>query len=460
MSKSYLDQIQQKFSNKSQQYWAQMRTNLLLSHRSDKVDEITINTITEELHDILDSGILTYPQTLTQVGIEPGMSLKDKKQELGLRTDVLNHNEDEKIFLKNMSHKADVVRKSNWAWRIGQEAEEKRQDEWYPFFVTLTVDPQLTDPKKLWQDGRAFRKYIRRLVNIVCKELGEPPAHKPPYRSESQYVTYAGVIEHGKSREHHHGHFIIWLRAIPPSWRTCPNKGIRNPANRKHNECLPMRTLWGWSLPHLSPALYFRHVADIYQTNHQFCLPLDKSGRPMKVSTPRTSGFYITKYLSKEHKEWHHRMKATRNLGINTLRAALSQLDQMTVEALTWRAPSSTTNLFLMRIHMVPLGLLRSVAKRQLYLMKFRQKQLTLSELITSNSSTFTKMLSSVRSGARPDRMDSSQFYDWVSQLLPEQIGYSDTKALIANTFIGTIFPREKLRVKSIKIGANEIGHP
>jgi hypothetical protein len=179
----------------------------------------------------------------------------------------------------------------------------------------------------------------------------------------------------------------------------------------------------------------------------------------MKVSNARTAGNYITKYLSKEHKEWNHRMKATRNLGLNTLRAALHQFDQSIVEALTWRAPNSNMNLSLIKTHMVPLGLLRSVAKRQLYLMKFKARQLDFKELITSNCSTYMKMLSSVRSGQRPDRMDSSEFYDWVSDFLPVQKGYSDTKAIIANVAIGTIFPRDKSRVFPTKIGANNIGY-
>ena len=81
-----------------------------------------------------------------------------------------------------------------------------------------------------------------------------------------------------------------------------------------------MRTFWKWSSPDLSPALYFRTIGDIWEKAYNFVLPL-KDGRPMKISIPRVAGHYITKYLSKEHKEWHHRMKATRNLGMKTLKA-------------------------------------------------------------------------------------------------------------------------------------------
>ena len=453
-----LDKLQQQFANKSANYWAKMRTNLSMIGRSDFVDETYIDEIRRELSDILDSGILTYPHTLTQLGLEPDQSLKERKQQLGLSTTPLVHSEAEQRFLDDMAHKADQVRKGNWSWRIAEEAEEKQKLKWHPFFVTLTIDPNKTDPKALWTEGREFRKYIRRLANVVCKEMGHDPCHKKPYRPESNYVTYAGVIEHGKSREHHHGHFIIWLRAIPASWRVCPNAGIRNPANRVKNECLPMRTLWPWSLPGLSKALYFRSVGDIWSTEYNFVLPL-KSGKPMKISVPRTAGLYITKYLAKEHREWHHRMKATRNLGMRKLRQTLESLDETMIEALTWRAENSNTNLSLMTIHSCPLGLLRSEAKRRSYLLRFRSNRLDLKTLLTSNSGIFNRMLSSVTNGARPERMDSFQFFDWVGEFLPVQKGYSRTKQIIAHTYLASIFPPDKNRVQHTNLGGNEIGH-
>ena len=455
---SDLDKLEQKFANLHEKFWAKMRTNLSLLMKSDLIDELRIDEVKEELATILDSGVLTYPHTLRQAGLEPDMSLEERKTLLELVKQKIVHTDSEEKFLNDMAHKASVIRKANWSWRIGQEAEELQREKWHPFFVTLTVDPSRCDPKELWQKGREFRKYIRRLVNVVCKELGHPPAHKKPYRPESEYVKYAGVIEHGQSREHHHGHFVIWLRAVPASWRACPNAGIRNPAARVRNECLPMRTYWKWSLPGLSPALYFRSVGDVWQTEYGFVLPL-KDGKPMKVSVPRTAGYYITKYLSKEHKEWHHRMKATRNLGMVTLKRTIAMLDQTVVEALTWRPKKSSTNISLMMIHSVPLGLVRSEAKRRNYLLRFRRNQLDLMELLKPNYEIFKKMLCSVRSGVRPDRMDSSDFYDWVGQHLPDPRGYSRTRLLAAHTYLSITFPVDKSRVNHTKIGGNDIGH-
>ena len=476
-SKLTLDEIQEKFSRKSAAYWAQMRTNLKLAHRSEYVSEATIDAIRSELSDILDSGILSYPQTLEEVGISPGMKLEEKKVQLGIDPKKYVHSEDEKKFLKAMENMAEVSRKSNWSWRIGEEAEEKQRNKWHPFFVTLTVDPQKCDgverilrsgrklqpyesPEELWKKGREFRRYIRDLATMVAREVGDNPPHKPPYKPEYDYVTYAGVIEHGKSREHHHGHFIIWLRAIPSGWKLCPNRGIRDKSKRTKNECLPLRTYWPWSLPGLSPALYFRSVSDVWSTEYRFALPLDeRTGEPMRVSTPRVAGNYITKYLSKEHKQWHHRMKATRNLGKKKLRQILRETDSSVVKALTWRALSSKLNLLLMQIHTVPLGLLRSEAKQQDYLNQFKHKNLDLTELLTSNYDVFTRMLTSVQNGARPDRMDSLEFYDWLAGLLHGQKGYCEVKQICAHTYIGQEYPPIKKVTQHVKLGGNEIGY-
>ena len=311
--------------------------------------------------------------------------------------------------------------------------------------------------QKIWKEGREFRKYIRRIVNVVCKELGHPPAHKPPYRPESDYVTYAGVIEHGKSRSHHHGHFIIWIRCIPPSWRVCPNESIRVARNRTKNECLPMRALWPWAAPARKPHLYFRYQGDIWEKQYNFVLPLKEDGQPMKISRPRVAGHYITKYLSKEHKEWHHRMKATRNLGMTRLKEVIRGLSTRSLEALTWRAKDSNTNHLMMKIHSVPLGLLRSEAKREMFLHLFRENQLELENVLKSNYGIFTRMLRSVRDGTRADRMHSLDFYDWVSQFLSVPKGFCEKRQIQAHTLIQREFPPEERTVQHTKIGANNV---
>ena len=457
---NFFDRTTRSLSNKSSKYWARMRTDLLLLSRSDHTNDDILDAVKSELSDLLDSGILNYPPTLAQLGLNKHQSLEERKSAFGIVDAQHYRSSQEMDFLKDMVFKAENARKGNWSWRIGNEAAEKHEQGWHPFFVTLTIDPSRYEPKQVWQDGREFRKYIRRLAKVVCKVLGHPPPHKKPYRPESDYVTYAGVIEHGKSREHHHGHFVIWLRDIPASWKVCPNHGIRDRAKRNRNECLSMRTLWPCSLPGLSPALYFRSVGDVWTTRYNFVLPLDKkTGKSMRISSPRTAGHYITKYLSKEHKEWYHRMKATRNLGIQKLRKVLRAMKYKDVEALTWRPPTSGQNLSLMMTHTVPQGLLRHYAKQQKFFLQYKYRQLDLRDVLQSNRDVFTRMLKSARRGARPERMDSQRFYDWVSGFLPVPIEFSEERMMIAHKKLADHFPPPPPPTNRQSIGGNDIGY-
>lgn len=451
-------------ARKHEKFMATMRTNMALVAKSPH--KKAYDKIREELGHILDQGILSYPQTLSQLGLSPSQTLDERKLTLGCwRPGIKFRTENEEKFLKGMEQKAMNSRKANWSWRIAEEAEDKHKKGWFPFFVTLTVDPKRADPKEIWTETNEFQKYLRKLTNVVCKELGDNPINKPPYRKQSDYLTYCGVIEHGKSRLHHHGHFLIWLRAIPSNWRICPNLGIRNPKDRKNNICRPMSALWTWSGVdpdtgnHLSPAMYFRTQGDIWEKVYKFVLPIatkgPNAGQPMKVSTPRVAGAYITKYISKDFKEWHHRMKATRNLGMQRIKRVISTLPMNQLEALSWRAPNSELNHSLMTIHSVPLGLLRSLTQSQIYYRKYINRELDIQSLLASNSGIFTQMLKSVQSGARPERMRSSEFYDWVARFLPDPKGYCKYRQIAAHTALSKDFPLVKRRVEHTKIGGN-----
>jgi hypothetical protein len=451
-------------ANKHNKYWASMRQLLSLCRRSPIVPDFQVESIESELSDILDSRILIYPPTICEYGIDEETSFIDRKDLLHVNSGSCSLSQNEEKLVKTLAENADKSRKSQWRWRIANEAKEKAALGWYPFFVTLTVDPNNWDAKKLWQEGRAFRKYIRKLVNIVCKELGHPPAHKKtklwPYRPESDYLTYAGVIEHGSSREHHHAHFLIWMREIPDAWKQCPNRYITEPKKRTRNECIQMRRYWKYSLPGLSKAMYFRSIGDIWLTKHRFACPIDaKKQIPMKMAPAEYAGNYVTKYLQKDHKEWQHRMKATRNLGMKTLITTVRKMKPDEVKALTWRAESGQLNHFLTTIHSLPLGLVRRVAKQTNYYNQYLRDQWDLKNLIENRSGVYTKMLSSARAGHRPDRMLSMEFYDWVLGFLPAQDGYCEKQLIEAHHKLSKIFPKQYSTKVHTSIGGNRIGH-
>lgn len=443
-------------ANKAAAYWAQRRTDLTLMERSTKCTDLDISALEEELTHILELGNLIYPPTLERIGLEPNLSYSERRARLGLRATEYAPTRHEIDFHHRMKELTTNARQAEWKWRIANHAEEYQALGWYPFFITLTVDPNRHDPEQIWKEGRAFRKYIRSLVNIVCKELGHAPAHKTN-TPESCYVTYVGVVEHGKSRQHHHGHFLVWMREIPASWKRCPNAPIGNPQARNRRECLQLRPYWKYSLPGLSKALYFRSIGDIW-SRLGFCHPL-KDGKPVKIGTPRQSGGYVTKYLGKDHKEWRHRVKATRNLGKHKLLKLMQTLPAGTVEALTWRPLLSSQNHLVKMTHTVPLGLLRRTAKQERFFRDFRERSMDLKTLISKATVGFQRMLGSVRAGVRPERMPLPEFYDWVSAHLPATTGYCDKRLIEAHELLRELFPVDRRTPERVSIGGNVSGY-
>lgn len=260
---------------KTEQHWATMRQNMALLYRA-KCPDSTIDAVRAELIDNLDSLILSYPPTLEALGLNENQSYVERKETLGVRSFKTIMFDEEKKFVESLVEKAHISRRLEWQWRVSQEHEEKQQLGWYPFFITLTVDPKIADPEQIWREGKELRLFIRSLCKEVTDVLGHPEARKKTkrfdYRPESDYITYMGVVEHGKSREHHHGHFMVWMRDIPDSWKQCPNRGLVNPRNRTRNNCKPITTHWKWSADGLSKANYFRSIGDIWSSKHKLLL--------------------------------------------------------------------------------------------------------------------------------------------------------------------------------------------
>ena len=455
-----------------EKFWAEMRSTAYLFHRSPHPSQIQRHKLVRQLGDILGKRIITYPPVYSEFGIGADTPYRVKKEILLRSFSTQPPDESEKRFMKFMINKAAQAQKANWTWRITQEAEAKQTAGWYPFFVTLTVDPKRTDPERLWREGREFRKYIRRLANIAAEQLGHPPPHKKTkyfgYRPESDYVTYAAVIEHGKSLEHHHAHLMVWMREIPSLWKIDPTRG-RLPTARTERECRPMRQLWPWSIPSQCPSLYFRSKGDIW-SKMGFVTPIDNTevfksgkenpnfGKPIKINPVEAVGNYVTKYMQKGTRLWNHRMKCTRNLGMQKIKQIMEKLDEQTIEALSWRPQESSQLRLVSSIHSVPQGLIRSLAKRRLFQIRYQSNSLDLKSLMKTNYEHYSQMLKSVRDGARPDRMPSAEFYDWLQSFLPVESEFCEKRLLDSHRKMAYHFPRKVFAPPPIVIGANEIG--
>ena len=484
----YVSQINEMTSSlKAEKFWAEMRSTAYLFHKGMYATPSRRKALQDQLQHILGKRITTYPPLFKQLGISEETPYNIKREILTRSFDSPAPDPSEVRFAVFMANKAAQVAKANWCWRITQEAEQKQLEGWYPFFVTLTVDPKkchgqvhklkgrevsYNSVQDLWSQGREFRLYIRNLAKTVAQCLGHPPPHKATkeygYRPESDYVTYAAVIEHGKSQEHHHAHIMLWLKEIPSHWKIDPNQG-RITSQRFARECKALRNYWYWCIDEQKPALYFRSKGDIWsRLGH--VTPIDGRktqkngkqnkgyGKPIKINPIEAVGNYVTKYMQKGTKVWNHRMKCTRNLGLKRLYQVINSLDKQTIKALSWKPPKSNQLHSASLIHSVPQGLLRSIAKRKIFSIQWEDNLLKLETLMKTNYGHYSAMLKSVRDGARPDRMHSLQCYDWVQQFLPEEKEFSEKIFYKSHRLLSDIFPKNIHKVQPVVIPGKEYG--
>jgi len=445
----------QSLSSKAMRLTQRVRADLQLLHRVDDVFPSEIDALRRDISNDLGNGILIYPPVLSSIGLDEKMTLSERKEALGVETSFNSVTDAEAELQRFLLRKGVSSRQAQWVWRIGSEAQWLSELQWHGFFVTLTVDPKRYDTETFWKEGDHWQKYIRSLADVVCKTMGHRP-HRKAGVSTANYVRYAAVLEHGKSGHHNHVHALIWMRDVPPSWKVCPNRGIRDAKKRNRRRCLPLETYWPHCDYHQRPANYFRHMGDMW-SKYGFVAPV-KDGRPIKMQTPHMAGWYVAKYCGKEKKSWFHRMKASHGLGYERLRHYLRRLQKTTLEALTWRPRSYRLSLSLNSIHSIPSGLVRSEAKRMLFMKSWVDESLDFVNALMPSFGIYKKMRESVNAGATPHRMGSAELYDWVSQLLPVPDGYCEKRLMRAHMKFYDEFPVERHKDVTA-IGGLSIGH-
>jgi len=125
-----------------------------------------------------------------------------------------------------------------------------------------------------------------------------------------------------------------------------------------------LKALWRYGV--VSQANYFRSVGDVW-SRLGFAWPVDRSGRQLASLPPEAAGKYLTKYLTKEKKQWSHKVRATRNLGLTRLRQVVAMMSSELIEQLVAR-PVKWSQLLVARQRTgVPLGLLRRTSMRELW---------------------------------------------------------------------------------------------
>jgi len=444
-------------ANKVRKYAAEMRTNIELMRKSRVVSAIDLHQSHNEVLHNLEQTFLNYPNAMSK-HIPPNTPLAERKNLLEIEFKPREFDEDVYKFEKMTQEAARLQRQANWVWRVGQAAERFDHYNWFPFFITLTLDPTKVEERlgitteQFWKETNHYTKWKRDLADLSARLMG----HKLPRHSgisESQYAQFFGVLEHGASREHHHMHVLVWLRAIPESWKKCPNAHIRTPEFRKNQRCLPLETYWPWANPKNRPALYFRHINDIW-SRHGFCTPiLKKTGKALNLYPAHRAGSYCAKYLGKDTKEWNHRVRATRNLGLQWIIDLMCRIHTRRLEALTWRPRSYNLSISLQTTHTVPHALVRSLAKSILFSREWVEKSLNWEQVMDQRYDGFLQMLMSVRNGAKPHRMGLRQRYDFATEHLPEPSGYCEKRLTAAHKSLAFISPVNHVRQRTSMIG-------
>ena len=382
------------------------------------------------LNDLIYPDLPNWPVTLQLAGFEHNMSYRDMKKVAGLSVSSRIDDKDEIKLKKWMENGQAAGQATNWIWRTSQAAQELT--DWYPFFCTLTVDPKIVNPRELWKDTRAWQQWLRSIFQVVADEHGKSRCEQKNM-STREYVRYIATIEHGKSGVHDHVHAILWLKDIPSAWKQDPNKGLK-PDRCIRRRCLPLETYWKYAAPEQRQCVYLRYQGDIWsRMNHVRPIVKTKKGnkKPLDLLPAAATGFYLGKYLAKEKKQWFHRMKATRGIGLESLKKKLSLLKIPILKQLTLRPADQNTSITALMTHSVPSGLLRSTARSAMYQKDYRSRKLQ--ELMRPKPSVFKTMLTSVHNGAKPWLYNSGERYRWLTSVLPrETIAYCNQSYLHA----------------------------
>lgn len=317
----------------------------------------------------------------------------------------------------HFQHVSSEARSSSWSWRIGEENRSLLDLGWWPFFVTLTVDPSLADARRIMEEGIEWRRYRQRVAEVVRRELGlrQPSKSGPPV---ADYFRYAAVVEHGGSRDHHHIHAMLWCRDIPSHWKLDPNVGRVFPCA---TDVLPLKSLWPWAS--VTKAEAFRCLGDPWSEKAGWMISVDSSGVTRSLYPPAMAGFYLTKYLTKEDKEWFHRMKATRGLGQSSLKRYLRSIGLAECLRLSYR-PSRVYSESLARMSAPPTSLVRSLARQEACSRMFSansgRKLIYRLILPMRRGSNWSRMRASVMDGQKPWRMDLAEHSDWLWSVIDE----------------------------------------
>ena len=221
------------------------------------------------------------------------------------------------LLLSSMTKSA---RKTSLLWRVAQESQECLDNGWYLIMDTLTIDPNKLESDRAILSGRGWHLYKQRFREAIRKALGYKQNCGIP---QIEYLRYAAVVEWGETGNNPHLHVLWMLKDIPTNWKYDPNLSNVIPIRRELDNA---KSAWeyGWSTP-----TAVRTSSDDPWARNGWTWPVDKqTHKPIPACGVSGPAAYIAKYLTKEEdKQWTTRVRISRNLGLNGIKAFLRKLE-------------------------------------------------------------------------------------------------------------------------------------
>lgn len=408
-----------------------------------------------------------YDTMLADIGLTreqaDKMSAKEIDEYLHVEKAVYEPFEDHERSVKSRVEKysregADNRRKTVWTWRIAEEAEQRRKMGWYPFFVTLTLDPKrVLHTMEFWKEGKQLYLYIRKIAGIVAKVMGHKGPKSKYFAGIENYVVWQGHLEHGKSREHHHMHVMLWLRDVPSHWKIDPNAGITDKRKRNRTRCLELESLWKWQMQGIGHAKYWRSTDDVWK-KHGFCTPveMDKEGNavPMKIRGIRAAGAYMVKYMTKDEREWNHRVRGTRKLGTARIEKFVKGADDWIIDQLAERPPQFDTSFAAQLKTSIPLFWVRQLVKDEQWHRQAKTGRKTLESHMADNNEIHANLIGKVYEGVRIERLTSEEKYELITECMPPPSAiYDAERYLAAVDELAKVIPADVRSVQRTSLG-------
>lgn len=377
----------------------------------------------------LDSGILIH--FLVNFGAGPERSYVDRREAFGLRCQhEAELSDNERRLLDWLAESAVSCRRSMWQYRSAVVVEELVVERgWYPIFGTYTVDPSITDAMgldcrdDLWTKTDAWDRFLKSVKYEVADAcgLGRNSGKWPPV---ADWFQYFGVLEHGKSLKHPHVHVLFLCRNIPRSWKRDPNlKPFCK--SRTERDITPLSALWPYGSQCMSVGV---HMVGSWFTNNWLPPQEVRDGKLVECRCGNADAVakYIGKYIQKGTKQWNHRTKCTKSLGMSGLRRSISQIQsEELLKGLAYKPLDYSQALVLESRSRCPWNLIRKLSRQELLRRWSFSRDVSDRESLRKvstrpDSGLYTTLMNSARDSVQIWRQSREWRFNFFTQTSPE----------------------------------------